>query len=301
MRQLTYVIITPARNEEKFIGHTLRSVTAQTLKPLRWFIVNDGSTDGTARIVERYSRQYPWITLIDSKGSDHPDKRISKIVAAFQTGYERVCDWDWDFIVKLDADLTLPENYFKEVARAFEKNPRVGICGGYIVQYGRNGNLVREKVSERHVRGAFKSYRRECFNDIGGLSFRKSWDSIDQYTAMYLGWRTMTLPLKVIHHRKTGALLDKGLAKSIESGSEYYLEGHGPLLALIRSCRWGMNRSPILVTGIVFLAGYIAALASRKEKYVSKDMERFIRSFQRERILKKLGLKYSHAPSAPLS
>lgn len=292
-----YVVITPARNEEQYIQHTLDSMDEQTLKPARWIVVDDDSSDQTAAIVEEYARTRNWVTLVRHRPTpEERNRNIAPVIAAFYSGYHTLESESWDFIVKLDADLTLPPRYFESVAGEFRDNPRTGICGGYIVQFAGNGTYQRERAAEYHVRGAFKAYRRECFREIGGISLRRSWDGIDQYTALYHGWKTRVLPLEVIHHRRTGSTIDRGLGISFMVGREYYREGHGALLGMIRSVLWGKNRKPLGVTGAVFLAGFALAWVKREGKYVDADMERFIRRFQYGRILRKMGIGGSPDP-----
>lgn len=110
---MKYVIITPAHNEEKYIKYTLDSVTVQTIKPAQWIIVDDGSTDTTAEIVQNYVKKYPWIKLIKNNPIENARRGGTKVVQAFKFGYQALDEVDFDFIVKLDADLTLPPNYFE--------------------------------------------------------------------------------------------------------------------------------------------------------------------------------------------
>ena len=280
-----YIIVTPAKNEEKIIEHTLYSVGDQTLLPHQWIIVDDGSTDRTSTIVEKYIKKYPWITLI--KNDNYDEKRAGgpKVVRAFYKGYDSISDYDYDFIVKLDADLTLPNNYFETVSGCFKDSPRVGICGGYCVDE-KEGRLVKEKTAEFHVRGAFKAYRKECFSDIGGIKQVWDWDGLDQMMAMYSGWEVKVLPLAVIHHRETSEEYNR-IKHSYRSGKEYYRMGYDFFLALLKSISI-MAKRPFLLGSALFFFGFTVAFLNKSKKIVDNELAGFIRKFQYNRILKRV-------------
>lgn len=181
-----YIVITPAHNEESYIRFTLDSVVAQTSLPAQWVIVDDGSTDGTASIVRDYADKHPWIKLV--KNSPHDTKRQGggNVVRAFNYGYQALDITDFEFIVKLDADLTLPPNYFEEVGKSFLSEPGIGLCGGFLTAPS-NGTWKNEGTASYHLRGAIKAYRKKCFDQIGGLVVTLNWDGIDEMKAMSLG------------------------------------------------------------------------------------------------------------------
>jgi len=286
-----YIIITPALNEEKYIRYTLESVVNQTLKPFMWIIVNDGSTDLTGQIVREYTKKYGWIKLINNVHNTNIREAGSKVVRAFYIGYNYYKIWDkeYDFIVKLDADLTLPQNYFEEIAKSFKNNARLGLCGGYCVNEI-NGILVKEKSPSYHIRGAFKAIRRECWIDIGGFKPILGWDGLDEMTALYKGWETKTLSLEVIHHRPTASAYNSfGLAK--QHGMANYKNGGNFFLALVRALV-RMFQKPYFIVGIGFFLGYFKAFMKRYEKNVNDEFAKFINCFHTQRLLKKIGLTY---------
>lgn len=276
-----YIIITPAKNEERFIEHTIESICDQKIKPHKWIIVDDGSTDQTSVIIEKYMDCYPWIILIKNDNFDEKRAGGPKVVRAFYKGYDAITDHNYNFIVKLDADLTLPNNYFEAVSRCFTDFPTVGICGGYCVNK-RDGKLVKEKAAEFHVRGAFKAYRKECFADIGGIKPVWDWDGLDQMTAMYLGWEVRVLPLAIIHHRETSKEYNR-ILHSLRSGKEYYRVGNGLLLGLVKSAFIIVKR-PFFIGGTLFLFGFLIASLNKTNKIVNDDLAKFIRKFQYNRI-----------------
>ena len=277
---MEYIIITPAKNEEKFIKHTLKSVCAQTLQPKIWVIVNDGSTDRMVEIIRRYQQKHHWIRLLNLDTKNVKRNSGSSVVSAFIKGYETIQHESFDFIVKLDADLTLPKNYFEEVSFCFEQNPRVGMCGGYcVIRKGKK--YIKEYSPDHHLRGALKAYRRQCYYDIKGLKPIVGWDGLDGLEARYHGWKIQILPLVVIHHRKTNSTLDiKDV--SIAGGRSYYLRGNDLFLAFLRSCRRAMQRP--WIAGLYFFIGYVKAWVKREPKVVDVELEKFNLATQYNRI-----------------
>lgn len=284
-----YIIITPAKNEEKYIEYTLNSICSQTLKPQEWIIVNDGSTDNTANIVEKYTKEHSWIKLINNNTFNEKRSGGSKVVRAFNKGYNSIENNDYDFIVKLDADLTLPRNYFKEVAKEFRNNSKVGLCGGYCSVI-KNGKLKKERSASYHLRGSIKAYRKECFDQIGGLKPILGWDGVDEMTAIYKGWDVKILPLQVIHNKPTSTEINKGIKSIILSGREYYKNGHDLLLALLKAFHISVRKKPLILSGLIFYFNFIYAMIKNEPKNVDKQLAKFTRNFQYNRIFRPLHL-----------
>jgi len=277
----SYVIITPAKDEEGFIEHTLESICAQTLRPNQWIIVNDGSSDNTAIIVKNYQMKYPWIRLVTNDNKF--EKRLSgaKVVRAFYRGYNELKNHEYEFIVKLDADLILPENYFEKVSAAFRENANIGLCGGYCVSE-KNGRLIKDRTAKDHIRGALKAYKKQCFKDIDGLKDVLGWDGLDEMTASYLGWEIKQLPIEVVHLRETNKEY-KPLLRRFHSGMAYFRTGYGLILTILKAVFWGFRR-PYVVGGLVFIVGYLAGVIKCEEKIGDKDMRKFFRRFKYNRI-----------------
>lgn len=281
-KELKYVIITPAKNEDKYIEYTINSVCSQTLRPFEWIIVDDSSSDNTPLIVEKYASIHNWIKLV--KKNNYAEKRSggSKVVRAFNTGLNNLTLNDYDFIVKLDADLTLPNYYFDFVANEFQKNNKIGICGG-ICAIKKDGKILDEKSAEYHIRGPIKAYRKECFQEIGGLMETFGWDGIDEFLAMYHGWELKRLSnLKVIHHRETGKETGQFLY-SIKIGDFCYKIGYDPFLLFLRSLNRAFSANINLISGIGVFGGYLKAIFSTP-KILTKEQRMFIRHFQYSRI-----------------
>ena len=222
MIDVNYLIVTPARDEERFIEKTIQSVVSQTILPQEWVIVDDGSTDKTKDIVLHYAREHDWIRLL--KLPDRGKRELgAAVVNAFNYGLRNTRTIDYEFLCKLDADLTLPPNYFEFLFDRFRENPCLGITSGCTyIQSGEK--LIWERTYERHSRGMMKLYRRKCFEDINGLVSELGWDMIDDYKAQMNGWQTRNFKrLKVIHHRPMGTSINGTLTGKIRAGRIQYL------------------------------------------------------------------------------
>jgi glycosyltransferase involved in cell wall biosynthesis len=280
---MTYVAVTPVFNEEAHIARTIESMIAQSLRPEQWIIVDDNSTDGTCAVAAAYARRHPWITLVKKDDSPAGKKIGGKVVQAFNYGCRFLETDDYAFIVKLDGDLVLPVDYFACVNEAFRKHPEVGICGGYCVDRTESGDIV-EKISSYHVRGAFKSIRKECWRDIGGFRDVLGWDGLDEMEALFKGWKTMILDCPVLHLRPTGKdYATAGLAR--RRGAAAYRNGNNIFLMIVRALV-RLNKKPYLVYSICYIFGYIKAWVKKEPKTVSPELARFINRFHLRRLFK---------------
>jgi biofilm PGA synthesis N-glycosyltransferase PgaC len=280
-----YSIITPVRNEAEYLPLTIRSVVAQTIRPAAWVIVNDGSNDSTGRIAEEAAREHSWIRVVH-----RPDRGFRQagggVMDAFYDGYRLVENDPWDFLVKLDGDLSFEPDYFERCFRAFEADARLGIAGGTICSL-RNGVIEEEsKIDPQfHVRGATKIYRAECWRAIGGLIRAPGWDTVDEVKANMLGWRTRTLDgINAIHHRPTGAAYGswKDMAKG---GVANYIAGYHPLFMFLKCIR-RLADKPYLIGGCALWTGYTKAWLKRQPRVSDPEL---IRYFQRQQMNRLLG------------
>lgn len=277
-----YVIITAARDEEAFIRFTLDSVVHQTILPLEWVIVDDGSTDKTAEIISERSSCCPWIRLLQLP--NRGQRRLGAgVVQSFNHGLAAVQHRDYDFISKLDADQSLPPHYFQFLLEQFDGNPCLGVASGSTyLQTG--GRLVWERNYERRSRGSMKVYRRKCFEAIGGLVPQLGWDVIDDYKAQAKGWETRSFKeLVVIHHRPMGTSGGGLIAGKIRFGEVQYLLNYHPVFAL-GSGAYRMMERPYLVAGLAIWYGYLRPFFQKKGRTVQGDLKDFIRAQQWERV-----------------
>jgi len=281
---MKYVIITPAKDEAEYIEKTLSSVVKQTVLPEEWIIVDDNSTDNSAEIVQKYRANYSWIKLL--KKDVPEEKRLggAKVVRAFNYGFNNISKNNYDVVVKLDADLTLPPDYFEFILNEFKKDEKLGLCGGAIVNETRQG-LVREKTASYHVRGAFKAYRLTAFKSMGGLRVTFGWDGIDEFLLLEKGWKLKVLDnLIVIHHRVMGT--ETGQNKySFRMGILCYHMGYGFLLTLFRAAKRAISINPLLINGFFVVFGYFAGIFAEDELKLPKSTKKFIRHFQYRRIV----------------
>ena len=295
----SYVLITPARNEAAFIELTLKSVVAQTVRPLKWVIVSDGSTDGTDKIVTKYLADNPWIELL--RMPERRERHFAGKVHAFNAGYARVKDLPFEIVGSLDADLSFDSEYFSFLLAKLAENPELGLVGTPF-QDGPNKTYDFRFVSIEHVSGACQLFRRQCFEDIGGYKPVKGGgiDHIAVLTARMKGWKTRTFTEKMsIHHRPMGTA-ERGTFKArFKTGSlDYALGGH-PLWELFRTC-YQMGRRPVLVGGLTLLAGYLWASVTRAERPISPELVKFRRSEQMHRLRNFLLRKNSSQKSTPV-
>lgn len=284
-----YVIISPVKDEEKFVKLTIESVINQTQRPSQYIIVNDGSTDNTKQIVRKYTQIYPWIKLINRKdrGKRTPGKGI---VEAFYEGFHSIDITDWEYLVKLDSDLSFNPEYFEKIFDEFEKNPKLGIASGktYIPVNGDVNKLQIEATPKAHTRGASKIYKRQCFEDIGGIKPLRGWDTIDDITAMLSGYEVRSYKERVlVHYRPMGSIeiLRNWKKFSKQHGIDYYQIGYHPLFMLIKSLKFALARKPFFLFAINMLYHYFKAFFSHKEKIVDKEFVRKLREIQVKRML----------------
>lgn len=278
---MKYYIITPAKNEEKYIAFTLESVIHQTLKPVKWIIVDDGSTDATNKIIEKYMNQHDWIEMISIDNKQEPKLYGSKVIRAFNLGYNLIKDCEYDFIVKLDADLSFPNYYFNEIANVFMQNSELGICSGYVVE--KESDVAKKAYKRTYVPGAIKSIQTKCFRDIGGFAEANGWDGLDQLKAMYMGWKVANIPITIIHLRPVTTEY-RSLNFFYNNGIAHYRIGNNFFLALIRVIIH-IKEKPYFLAALSYMRGYIKAFISKEPKLVDEKLAKFIRAHHYQRLL----------------
>jgi poly-beta-1,6-N-acetyl-D-glucosamine synthase len=277
-----YVIITPVRDEEKFIEAMIRSVAEQVVKPIEWIIVNDGSTDRTASIIERYAKEYPWIHVVHRANRGFR-KSGGGVAEAFYSGYSELRSRDWDFIVKLDGDLVLETSYFQRCFERFHRNERLGIGGG-TVYHILDGREHIEEGPRFHVRGATKIYRRECWEAIGGLWQAPGWDTIDEAKAQMLGWSTETfVDIKLLQQRPTGTS-ESLWADQVKGGLARYVSGYHPFF-ILASFMSRLLRKRHVKGAVALLYGYTSGYIKRIPQVNDTALIQFVRREQMKRLL----------------
>jgi glycosyltransferase involved in cell wall biosynthesis len=276
-----YVIITPVRDEERHIEATLECVVRQTIRPEQWIIVDDGSTDQTGAVLDRYASQFPWIRVIHRANRGFR-KSGGGVMEAFHDGYNAL-NCDWDFIVKLDGDLSFAPEYFEKCFEHFQSEPNLGIGGGEIYHLVAK-ELKLEATPRFHVRGATKIYRKACWVAIGGLWSTAGWDTIDEVKANMLGWKTYSFSdLKLLHHRLTGTA-DGLLRDRVKHGKVCYVSGYHPLFVLA-TCFYRIARKPYVIGSAAVLYGYLKAYLTRPPRVEDPSYIAYMRSQQLRRLL----------------
>lgn len=283
----SYIIITPARNEEKNIERTIRSVVNQTLQPVKWIIVSDGSTDHTDDIVRKYLASNPWIELI--RMPEHKDSHFAAKVNAFNAGYRKIKDIDFAIIGNLDADLSFEKDYFEFLISKFSIDPMLGVAGTPFVEEGIHYDYRFTNIE--HVSGACQLFRRKCFEDIGGFipieGGGEDWTAVT--TARMKGWKTRTFTEKqCFHHKKMGSGTNaRALMSHFNHGQRDYLLGGHPLWQIFRTI-YQITRKPYIIGGLLLFLGYSWAWIKKTERPVSRELQEFHRAEQMKRLKQKL-------------
>ncbi len=281
---MKYYLIIPAHNEADFIRLTLESLVSQTVLASKIVVVNDNSTDATAEIVSDFAKEYPFISLVN-KTSDAIHLPGSKVIQAFHKGFETIDD-NYDIIVKLDADLILPLNYFETIIHHFQSDDSVGMAGGF-AYIEKNGEWILENLTDKdHIRGAFKAYRKACFTDIGGLKPAMGWDTVDELLAKYFQWKVITDASLIVKHLKpTGANYNK--TARFKQGEAFYSLGYGFWITAVSSAKLAfMKKKPLLF--LDYIQGFWKAKIAKKPLLVSEKQAEFIRNYRLQKMKEKL-------------
>jgi glycosyltransferase involved in cell wall biosynthesis len=277
-----YVLITPARNEQAFIEHTIRSVIGQTLRPLKWVIVSDGSADGTDGIVKRYAADHAWIEFV--RMPERAGRSFSGKVFSFNAGVERVRGLPYAVIGNLDADLSFGSDLFTHLLGAFAEDPGLGVAGPPFTEGA--GTYDFRFTSPENVWGGCQLFRRECFDAIGGYTPLAAGgiDVVAVLMARMKGWRTRTVLGKAcVHHRPLGTAKHGALAARFALGRKDYLLGRHPIWQIFRGC-YQMTRQPYVVGAFMLLAGYLWCGLRRVERPLPDDVVTFQRQEQMHRL-----------------
>jgi glycosyltransferase involved in cell wall biosynthesis len=281
---MRYYIVIPTYNEEQFIALTLQSLVEQTVHPTKVVVVNDSSTDSTPEIVLDFAKKHSWISLVN-KTSDAIHLPGSKVIQAFQKGLETL-DENYDLMVKVDADLIFPPNYFETIIQHFQSDATIGMVGGFCY-IEKNGEWILENLTDKnHIRGALKAYRKATFQQIGGLRPQMGWDTVDELLCKFFNWKVITdESLHVKHLKPTGANYNK--TARYKQGEAFYTLGYGFIITAIASLKLAMRKGkPFLF--IDYLVGFWKAKLANRPLLVSTEQARFIRKYRFQKMKDKL-------------
>ena len=275
-----YVLISPCRNEADFMRQTLDSVIAQSVRPAKWVIVDDGSTDQTPQILEEYRRQHPWIAVVTRSNRGH--RAVGPgVIEAFYAGYETINPDDYDYLCKLDLDLRLRPRYFETLMEHMESDPRIATCSGK-AYFEQAGALVSERIGDEHSIGASKFYRVACFKGIGGFVRQVMWDGIDGHRCRMKGWIACSWDepeLRFVHLRPMGSSQQGIYAGRMRHGFGQYFMGTG-FVFMLASAISRLGHRPYVLGGLAMLWGWIWSALRGKPRYEDAEFRRFLRRYQ---------------------
>jgi cellulose synthase/poly-beta-1,6-N-acetylglucosamine synthase-like glycosyltransferase len=277
-----YLIISPCRNEEDYMRQTLDSVVNQTVLPEKWVIVDDGSTDGTARILNEYSELYDFIEIVTRENRGHRSVGPG-VIDTFYTGYNTVNVDDFEYICKLDLDLKLPLGYFETLISKMEDEPRLGTYSGkpYFI-HEKSKELIREVCGDESSVGMTKFYRVSCFKQIGGFVRQVMWDGIDSHRCRYLGWISASEDLEAIrfvHLRPMGSSQKSIITGRVRHGFGQYFMGTS-FIYMLASVVYRLNKKPYVIGALSTLWGYTRSIFKREERLNDPKMIKLMRKFQ---------------------
>lgn len=278
-----YIIISPVKNEEEHIEKTLLSVVKQTKLPLLWIIVDDGSTDKTQEIVQQYEREYPFIKYKKTDSGEVRD--FGSKVRAFNSALNQLKDINYRFIGNLDGDISFDSNYFNEIIKKFNENPRLGICGGKRFDFI-DGQYVDIRNATDSVPGAFQLFRRECFEQIGGYRQMQygGIDAVAEIMARMKGWEVRSFEeLRTFHHKPTGSGSSNIIRSKLREGTKYHMIGYLPIFHIVRVIS-RMNEKPVFWGSLLIIAGYFWAKIRKLKSPLPEEFIAYIRKEQKDKL-----------------
>ncbi|MBX3375595.1 MAG: glycosyltransferase family 2 protein [Phycisphaeraceae bacterium] len=276
------LLVSPCRDEAKFMRRTLDSIMANSVVPARWIIIDDGSTDDTPKILAEYAARFPCIQVVTR--TDRGKRAVGPgVIEAFYAGLEGVNLNDYDYVCKLDLDLDLPPRYFEILIDRMEKDPRIGTCSGKpYYPHPETGKLISEGCGDETSVGMTKFYRTDCFQQIGGFVRQVMWDGIDNHRCRMLGWRAVSWDepeIRFTHLRPMGSSQVSLWTGRKRHGFGQYFMGTGPLY-MFASAVFRAAKRPLVVGGLGMMAGYIGAAWKRVPRYDDLEFRRFLRKYQ---------------------
>ena len=283
-RTAPLVVVSPVRNEARYIRHTLDAMLAQTVRPQEWIVVDDGSSDDTAQIVESYARKHPFIRLV--KRGDRGFRHLGAgVIAAFNHGLEQVRDRSYRYLSKLDGDMSFDPAYLETMLGVLQREPKLATVSGKVFRPEPAG-LVEEYIRDENTAGQFKLYKREAFEAIGGFSQTIGWDAIDVHRCRMHGWEARSFhhpAARLIHHRLMGSS-DRNVYKGrVRLGKANWFMGYDPLYA-IASGVFRMHEKPRVIGGLIIIAAYFHAALRREPQLPDASFRAYLRRWQRDQL-----------------
>lgn len=296
MQSPRYVLVTPARNEERTLGETIESVIRQTVTPAEWIIVSDNSTDKTDEIVKAYAARHPFIRLL--RRDNRSTRNFASVVFAVEEGISALKVRDYDFIGLLDADVRFGARYFEEVLARFKADPRLGMAGGLVTDVC-EGQRRRNLQSLREVAGAVQLFRRSCFESLGGLLAipEGGWDTVTCVRARMNSYRTCTFPELEVDHLKPRNVAEGNLVRRFyQLGVREYALGNHPLFEMAK-CAYRLFEYPYVLGGLMRFCGYSICCLRRRQRMLPAEVLAHIRHEQLSRLLRRKDSSPALAPA----
>lgn len=282
---MKYLVISPVKDEERYVEHTLRSMAQQTVKPVCWIIVDDGSSDRTPELLRHWQSQHDFIRIVTNSNRQGRQTGWAE-VRAFKVGYEQASGFDYDLIVKLDCDLSFEPDYFEKLLEKFAADPRLGIGSGVYLETADGSAWTEVLMPPYHAAGASKVLRRKCFEEINGFIVARGWDTVDEIRAMTRGWRTGHFrDLQMKHWKPEGSGMGTWHT-NLMHGEIFYLTG-GSFLFFLLKLFHRITRRPFVVGGVALLYGYVRTILARKPRLVRADEIRCYRALLYDRMRSK--------------
>lgn len=279
-----YIVI-PAHNEADFLPAMLHSLCTQTLPPEKVVVVDDASRDDTFAAAQSFTNRFKALKVVKNT-ADEKHQPGGKVVKAFLKGLQQL-DEDYDVLMKLDADLILPENYLETLVRVFKEQPQTGMAAGVALIEKKGKWTVENLTDTDHIRGALKAYRKTCYQDIGGLVPAMGWDTVDEMLARYNGWQVFVdTRLKVQHLRPTGEAYSTRSA--ILQGEAFYQMRYRPVLAFLASLKLSLKKKNSLILFICYTIGFWKAFGLQRKFLIDAKAGKFIRGYRYKKIVEKL-------------
>jgi|SRR5690349_17293099 len=280
------LLVSPVYNEGANLERTARAVAAQSLRPDRWLVIDDGSEDDTLAIARRLERELDFLTVAEAPRTIEPgadNLGLAREAHAFNAGLA-LCGWrDYDLIGKLDGDVELPPDWFAALWQRFKADPQLGLAGGRLAEPDQNGRWRTIPIPAHHVHGAVKLFRRDCLEAIGGVPERLGWDTIDETYARMRGFETVSFAdLRARHHRPHGSA-DGRLRGRARHGECAWILHYGLAWTALRSLKVART-SPLGLSGLAFLGGYLGAALRRAPRVEDPEFRRFTRAELRSRM-----------------
>jgi glycosyltransferase involved in cell wall biosynthesis len=282
----SYVLISPCRDEADYMRQTLDSIVAQTVRPAKWVIVDDGSTDMTPKILEEYASQHKWIEIVTR--SDRGKRAVGPgVIDAFYAGLDTINMDEFAYLCKLDLDLEIPPTYFERVMEQMDATPRLANFSGKAYLREKDGRLTSERLGDENAVGQIKFYRTTAFKEIGGFVRQVMWDGIDGHMCRMKNWiaRSEDIPeLRFIHLRQMGSSQNSIWVGRMRWGFGKYFMGSA-LYYVVAVAIYRMLEKPYVVGGLGILWGYLKSMFGRTPRFEDKEFRRFLRRFELRSLL----------------